>query len=145
MVVLNRQTSSWRPVLASVPRDFILGVLVYINDLPNKLKPIVKLFADDTSFLLPLRIRMKVLMFSAMTFSQSLHGLIIGKCFLFQILVNQLKTCYFQGKKIQVHPTMSLKNVRVEWVPYQKYLAILLDDKLNFKRHIDSAILKVFW
>ena len=105
MVVLNRQTSSWRPVLASVPRDFILGLLlVYINDLPNKLKPIVKLFADDTSFLLPLRIKMKVLMFSAMTFSQSLHGLIIGKCFLFQILVNQLKTCYFQGKK---NPSLS--------------------------------------
>ena len=42
---------------------------------------------------------MKMLMFSIMTFSQCLHGLIIGKCFLIQILVNWLKKCYFQKKK----------------------------------------------
>ena len=53
-VVLNRQTSSGRPVLADVPQGSILGplfFLVYINDLPNKLKSNAKLFADDTSLL----------------------------------------------------------------------------------------------
>ena len=51
-VVLNGQTSSWRPVLAGVPQGSILGPLlslVYINDLPNGLKSNAKLFADDTS------------------------------------------------------------------------------------------------
>ena len=51
-VVLNRQTSSWRPVLAGVLEGSILGLLlflIYINDLPNELKSNVKLFADDTS------------------------------------------------------------------------------------------------
>ena len=50
-VVLNGQTSLWRPVLAVASQGSILGplpFLVYINDLPDKLKFNVKLFADDT-------------------------------------------------------------------------------------------------
>ena len=51
-VILNGQTSSRRPVLASVPQGLLLGpllFLVYINDLPNELKSSAKIFADDTS------------------------------------------------------------------------------------------------
>ena len=53
-VVLNGQTSFWRPVLAGVPQGSILGpllFLIYTTDLPNQLKSNVKLFADDTSLL----------------------------------------------------------------------------------------------
>ena len=51
-VVLNGQTSSWVIITTGVPLGSILGpllFLIYMNDLPDGLTSIVKLFADDTS------------------------------------------------------------------------------------------------
>ena len=51
-VILSGQTSSWRPVLAGAAQSSIPGpllFLIYINDLPNKLKSSVTLFPDDKS------------------------------------------------------------------------------------------------
>ena len=51
-VFLNRQTSSWKIILAGAPQGFIfrlLFFLIYINDLPDGLTLLCKIFADDTS------------------------------------------------------------------------------------------------
>ena len=51
-VVLNGQLSDWTPILAGVLQGSILGplhFLIYVNDLPDNLNSLIKLFADETS------------------------------------------------------------------------------------------------
>ena len=49
---------------------------------------------------------------------------------------------FSRKKQSQSHSTISLNNIHVERAPYQKHLGMILDEKLNFKQHIDNAILK---
>ena len=50
---------------------------------------------------------------------------------------------FSRKKKVQIHPTVILNNIPVERASHHKHLGILLDEKLNFKQHLDSAILKI--
>ena len=50
---------------------------------------------------------------------------------------------FSRKNQIQNHPTISINNVQVERTTYQKHLGVILDEKLNFKEHVDSTISKV--
>ena len=50
---------------------------------------------------------------------------------------------FSRKKETQNHPYIHFNNIQVERVSQQKYLGIILDEKLDFKEHIDSTILKV--
>ena len=49
---LNGQTSDWRKIMSGIPQGSLLGpllFLIYINDLPDGINSLRKIFADDTS------------------------------------------------------------------------------------------------
>ena len=146
-VVLNGQTSSWRPVLAGVPQGSILGpllFLVYINDLPDGLKSNPKLFADDTSLFTIVKDKNE----SANILNDDLQ-LISSWAYKWKMLFNPdskkpaQEVLFSRKNQIQNHPAISLNNIQVERTNFQKHLGLILDEKLNFKQHVDSAISKV--
>ena len=50
-MVLNGQSSSWTEVISGIPQGSVLGLIlftIYINDLPDALENMIKLFAYDT-------------------------------------------------------------------------------------------------
>ena len=146
-VVLNGQTSSWRPILEGVPQGSILGpllFLIYINDLPNELKSNAKLFADDASLFTIVKDENE----SENVLNNDL--LLISKwAFNWKMPFNpdpnkpaQEVLCS-KKKNAEIHPTISLNNIQVQRSSYQKHLGLILDKKLNFKRHIDSVFQKL--
>ena len=145
-VILNGQTSSWRPVLARVPQGSILGPLlfiIYINDLPNRLKSDAKLFADDTSLFTIVKDKNE----SSNALNNDLS--LISKCalnwkMLFNLdLHNPAQEVLFSRKKeVSIHPVTRL-NVQVEKASFQKHLGLFLDEKLTFKCHTDNTLCKV--
>ena len=140
-------SSLWRPVLAGAPRGSILRpllFLVYINDLPNGLKSNANLFADDTSLFTIVKVKQE----SADVLNNDL-SLISKWAFSWEMVINPdankpAHEVLFSEKIIaQNYPNISLNNIQVERVSHRKHLRLILDEKLNFKEHIDSTILKV--
>ena len=117
---------------------------IYINGLPNELKTNVKLFADDTSLFTTVKYISK----SANALNNAL-SLVWKWAFNWKMLFNPNPSKSPQGmlfsrkNKLQIHPTINLNNIQVIRASYQIDLGILLYEKLNFKQHVDNAIMKV--
>ena len=109
----------------------------YINDLLDKLKSNIKLFADDTSLFTIVKDKNE----SANVLNNNL--LFISKwAFNWKMLFNPDPTkpaqdvLFPRKMEVQNHPTISLNNIQVKRSSYQKHLSLILDEKLNFKQHI---------
>ena len=50
---------------------------------------------------------------------------------------------FSRKKASQIHPPISFNNIEDERASHHKHLGILMDEKLNFKQHIDTTISKI--
>ena len=147
-VVLNGQTSEWREINSGVPQGSVLGpllFLIYINDLPDGITSICKIFADDTSLF------SKVLDVNESTKKLNLDLEKISEwAFQWKMHFNpdpnkQANEVIFSRKsKVHSHPPLTFNNNDVKQCPHQKHLGIILDSKLDFNIHVDNKIKKCY-
>jgi len=138
-VTVNNVNSSSSPINIGVPQGSVLGpllFLLYINDMhnsSNRLKFIH--FADDTT------------VFHS---GQQLHEIITEiNVELLKIRdwlnsnrlsLNVGKTSFmlFCDRKVQEVPIVRVADIGVKQVSEAKFLGVLIDDKLNFQRHVSN-------
>ena len=147
-VVLNGQTSEWRDIISGVPQGSVLGpllFLIYINDLPDGLTSLCKIFADDTSLFSKVHNINK----SANELNGDLEK-ISQWAYQWKMQFNpdpnkQANEVIFSRKSDSAnvfHPPIMLNNNSIPKRPSQKHLGIVLDSKLNFSSHVDDKIKK---
>ena len=141
-VVLNGQTSDWRKINSGVPQESVLGpllFLIFINDLPDGIASLCKIFANDTS----LFSKVYDIDISAKELNSDLEK--TSKwVFQWKLQFNpdpnkQANEVIFSRKtKNNSHPPVAFNNNVIKKYPHHKHLGIVLDSKLDFKFHVDQ-------
>ena len=145
-VVLNGQESDWCLIQAGVPQGSILGplfFLIYINDLPNELITNAKLFADDTAIFSIVQDSLQ----SASDLNNDLkkiHDWAVKWKMEFNPDLNKPAQEIIFSRRLDKdeHPEVSYNNNPIKQMSSIKHLGLVLDEKLNFKSHIQGKIAK---
>ena len=145
-VTLNGYNSMWKRIEAGVPQGSILGpllFLIFINDLPENLESVTKIFADDTSLF--------SLVVDQNESSNSLNrdlGRISEWAYQWKMSFNpdpskQAVGVYFSRKGVPDNaPVISFNNSPITFSESHKHLGLILDEKLTFDHHLREKIKK---
>ena len=128
-VLLNRQSASWKNILAGVSQGSVLGPLLFlinINDLAVGLTSLCKLFSDDTSLFLETINRKK----SEIEPNKDLK-LISQRAYHLKMLFNpdptkQATEVCFPHKRNNIPHEPLTFNDKIQSAPAQKYLGFIL-------------------
>ena len=128
-VVINNEKSATVPVTSGVPQGSVLGpilFLIYINDLPDKTRSKVRLFADDTAIYLAVSS-----LEDAQILQQDLDHLHLWEL--------DWDMEFNPSKCVVIHITRSRTSVPVpESVAGPKYLGVEISGNLSFNSHIQN-------
>jgi hypothetical protein len=144
-VVSNGTTSFIHPVSSGIPQGSLLGPIIFIlfiNDLPNCASFIKYImYADDTTLLL-----------SDSNLSNLYHNANSALSLAVtwfednRLNINAAKTNYllFSSLNYTVDQySLLLNNMIISRKPHVKFLGVILDDKLNWKEHINCLSIKL--
>ena len=137
-VVLNGQSSSWTEVTSGIPQGSVLGPIlftIYINDLPDVIENMVKLFADDTKVSASVRNEndrdsLQKDINSLMKWSDT-----------WLLKFNQSK-CKHLHLGPETNYSYMMEENSIDITTEEKDLGIIVDDNLNFQNHINKQVKK---
>ena len=138
-VVYNGTTSSRDRITCGVPQGSILGpllFLLYINDLSNASKKVFALlFADDSNMFLSGKDPNTLVKNMCVEMSFVVDWLKLNK-----LSLNLKKTHFMLFKRPKCKPVITEKllidNVVIDRVEHTKFLGVMIDECLDFKKHI---------
>ena len=132
-VFVGDQKSQWSDVKSGIPQGSVLGPIlfaIFINDIPNGLKSLVKIFADDTKCYRATRdvndnVTLQEDINDIYKWSETWQlGFNLDKCHMLPLGYNNRKHQY------------NINGYFVKAVREEKDLGVIVDDKLNFHKHI---------
>ena len=141
--VINNIKSEPERIVCGVPQGSVLGpllFLIYINDLPNACSLDVRLFADDACLL---QSHNNIVQLQSIVNNQLIkvnNWLKINK-----LSINYSKSNYiiFTKQRIQKTLNINMEGNELERVRETKYLGVILDEKLNWKSHLEHIKSKI--
>lgn len=140
-VVVDGEMSSAAPVTSGVPQGTVLGpllFLVYINDLPSRVKSTARLFADDC-----LLYRRIVNEEDTITLQEDLNQLQVWESeWLMSFNPEKCEVIRITNKRRIIEANYSIHGQTLQFTTKAKYLGVTIDNKLNWGPHINNITRK---
>ena len=143
-VKINGVYSEWKRVTSGVPQGSVLGpvlFLIYINDLPDVMNCAMKMFADDTKLYSEITPKAEDIG------EQILQDNVFNACnwaIKWQMTFNtgKCKTMHIGNKKELEYFMQDSDGqvVKIKQVEYEKDLGVIIDENLNFRKHIITKV-----
>ena len=138
-VSVNGVMSDWAPVLSGIPQGSVLGpvlFVIFINDMPSSVKSLLYMYADDTKIFRPIRSTedMEIL-------QDDLNRLVEwSRKWQLKFNITKCKVMHmWSNKGTEYVMTGETGDLKLEVTSLEKDLGLWVDDKLNFREHINKV------